>query len=314
MGAAAEFAREIAAGGALADPAWRRAFEEVPRELFVPYYYAVEPDSGAQERRWRDDPDPEGRERWLRGVYADVPLATRIRDGELISSSSQPSLMARMLAALEVRDGMRVLEIGTGPGFNAALLCHRLGDRNVTTVDLDRGITDAARNHLAAAGYRPAVVTGDGARGCPAHAPYDRIIATCALPAVPLPWLAQCAPGALVLAPLATGLIALRVLDAEHASGRFLDTPAYFVPLRGAGPAYGPADCTAGLPAEAERSDSFRFLLALTRGRVPARAAYEIWTGEGRPERERYGLTVRGGEQWAWLDTPYESYAWPLGT
>ncbi|MCZ9339668.1 methyltransferase domain-containing protein, partial [Streptomyces sp. TRM76130] len=102
------------------------------------------------------------------------------------SSSSQPSLMALMLAELRVADGDRVLEIGAGTGYNAALLCHRLGDDGlVTTVDLDPEITDSARRHLDAAGYHPAVVTGDGARGVPGRAPYDRIIATCALPAVP---------------------------------------------------------------------------------------------------------------------------------
>ncbi len=197
--------REIVAGGGLTDPVWRAAFEEVPRHLFVPCYYeagdaaaAAAPPStktagaagaaGAGEvgaahgtvgytRLWRDDPHPLRRARWLAGAYADAPLATRVRDGELITSSSQPSLMARMLQALQARDGDRVLEIGAGTGYNAALLAHRLGDAHVTTLDLDPEITEAARNHLAAAGFRPAVVTGDGARGCPLHAPYDRIIA-----------------------------------------------------------------------------------------------------------------------------------------
>ncbi|MGW7354232.1 methyltransferase domain-containing protein [Streptomyces sp. NPDC054784] len=305
-------ADELVAAGALTDPAWRRAFEEVPRELFVPCYYAPGTDTGARERRRRDDPTPEGRARWLRGVYRDVPLATRWRGGEAVSSSSQPSLMAGMLEALRVRDGMRVLEVGTGPGYNAALLSHRLGDRNVATVDLDPEITSAARQHLAAAGHHPAVVTGDGARGCPEHAPYDRIIATCALPAVPTAWLARCTPGALVLAPLATGLVALRVLDGGHASGRFLPTPAYFVPLRGPTPAPHHVGSTDGLPADARRSDAFHFLLALTRGRLPGHAAYALWDAVGRPERSRYGVTVRDGRQWAWLDAPYGAHTWPL--
>ena len=81
----------------------------------------------------------------------------------------------------------------------------------MTTVDLDPEITESARRHLAAAGLPPAVVTGDGARGCPERAPFDRIIATCALPSVPYAWLPQCRPGARILAPLATGLIVLRV-------------------------------------------------------------------------------------------------------
>ena len=305
------------AGGALRDPAWRAAFAEVPRECFVPYYYSPVVDGG-YERLWRDDPDPSRRARWRDGVYSDQPLATRIRDGELISSSSQPSLMARMLEDLEVQDGMTVLEIGTGPGYDAALLCHRLGDARVTTVDLDPGITAAARAHLAESGHRPHVITGDGAQGCRAHAPYDRIIATCAVPSVPPAWLAQCAAGALILTPLATGLLVLRVDGQGDASGRFTPTPAFFVPLRGGAPpernAVPPPRASAPpVPAYARRDDSFRFLLALTDGLSAPEDAYALWRAEGRPARERYGVTVARGRQWAWLDEPYGPHTWPLG-
>lgn len=141
--------REMVARGALKDPAWRAAFEEVPRHLFVPYYFVT--GTGGPQRLWREDPDPARRARWLHGAYADEALATRIRDGELVSSSSQPSLMARMLEELEMTDGMTVLEIGAGTGYNAALLAHRLGDDAVTTIDLDPEITESARRHLAAA-------------------------------------------------------------------------------------------------------------------------------------------------------------------
>lgn len=315
MGAAADLVREIVAGGALTDSAWRAAFQEVPRELFVPYYYASRA-GGGQERLWRDDPDPRRRERWLEGVYDDMPLATRMRDGELISSSSQPSLMARMLEALDVRDGMTVLEIGTGTGYNAALLAHRLSGERVTTMDLDPDITESAQRHLTEAGYRPRVVTGNGALGCPAHAPYDRIIATCALPEVPPAWLPQCTEGALVLLPLATGLLSLRVTDGAHASGHFLATPAFFVPLRGGTPARGspgmPGPETK-VPRWVRRDDSFRFLLALSGGRLGAHEAYTLWHEAGRPERQRYGVTVRGAEQWGWLDDPGGEHVWPLG-
>jgi protein-L-isoaspartate(D-aspartate) O-methyltransferase len=314
MPAASDLVRQIVAGGGLADPAWQAAFAEVPRELFVPYYY-VPASGGGQERLWRDDPDPERRERWLAGVYDDVPLATRVRDGELISSSSQPSLMARMLEALDVRDGMRVLEIGTGSGFNTALLAHRLGEARVTSVDLDPGITDSAREHLAAAGYWPRVVTGDGALGVPAYAPYDRVIATCALPAVPAAWLAQCVPGALVLAPVGTGLVPLRVDGPRDGEGRFLSTPAYFVPLRGgaARAAARPGTVSYGIPRHAQRQDSFHFLFSLTGGSVEPHDVYELWRSAGRPARERYGVTVRDGAQWAWLDDPDGPHTWPLG-
>ncbi|MER5914140.1 methyltransferase domain-containing protein [Streptomyces sp. NPDC001982] len=310
--ARAGLVREIEASGAWADdPVWREAFAAVPRHLFVPYYYIGV--VGGYERCWGESPDPQARERWLYGAYADAPLATRVRDGELVSSSSQPSLMAMMLAALRVEDGDRVLEIGAGTGYNAALLAHRLGDDDlVTTVDLEPEITESARQHLAAAGYHPVVVTGDGARGVPVRAPFDRIIATCTLPSVPRAWLDQCRPGARILTPMATGLLTLTVRDAGHAEGRFLYTPAYFVPLRGeyrTEPEPAPLD---GVPRRARDHELFRFLLALTRGGLDPREAYDLWEREGMPGRERYGVTVDGEREWAWLDDPEGPYTWPL--
>ncbi|WP_405816858.1 methyltransferase domain-containing protein [Streptomyces sp. NBC_01390] len=309
--ARAELVRVIEASGAWAgDPAWREAFEAVPRHLFVPYYYAGA--VSGRQRLWGESPDRRTRERWLRGAYADVPLATRVRDGELVSSSSQPSLMAMMLTELEVEDGHRVLEIGAGTGYNAALLAHRLGDAYVTTVDLDPEITESARRHLAAAGHHPVVVTGDGARGVPERAPFDRIIATCTLSSVPRAWLAQCRPGARVLTPFATGLAALTVLDEEHAEGRFLHTSAYFVPLRGESRPEPDIPHLGALPARTREHELFRFLLALTRGSLDPQEAYALWEREDRPVRERYGITVSGDQEWAWLDEPTGPYAWPL--
>ncbi|MET7454969.1 methyltransferase domain-containing protein [Streptomyces sp. NPDC005574] len=310
--ARASLVREIEASGAWAtEPVWREAFEAVPRHLFVPYYYVGV--RGGYERRWGQSPDPGTRERWLRGAYADAPLATRLRDGELLSSSSQPSLMAMMLVELGVRDGDRVLEIGAGTGYNAALLAHRLGaDELVTTVDLEPEIAESARRHLAEAGHHPAVVTGDGARGVPERAPFDRIVATCALPSVPLAWPAQCRPGARILTPLATGLITLTVRDAWHAEGRFLHTPAYFVPLRGADRAAAEAPPPDEVPRRAAEHDLFHFLLTLTRGCLEPREAYALWAREDMPRRERYGITLSGGREWAWLDDPEGPYTWPL--
>ncbi|MEV6317033.1 methyltransferase domain-containing protein [Streptomyces sp. NPDC051776] len=350
--ARAALVRTIMAEGLLADPAWRAAFEDVPRHLFVPSYWL--PVRGGFERLSYGDPDPGVRARWLAGAYADTPLATRVRDGALLSSSSQPSLMAQMLEVLEVRDGDRVLEIGTGTGFNAALISHRLGEERVTTVDLDREITESARDHLARAGYHPVVVRRDGARGCPSRAPYDRILATCALRSVPGAWLEQCRPGGLVVTPLATGLLALRVRGAAQAEGRFLNTSAYFVPLRAGGPASSKASApreapktgeppnvpkaaevrgapgpvspgkalpgaspqpedAEGVPQHLLRHEPFTFLLALTEGRLSPREAYELWQRAHHPERSRFGVTIRGAEQWAWLDDPDGPGAWPLG-
>ncbi|MER5944995.1 methyltransferase domain-containing protein [Streptomyces sp. NPDC001904] len=309
--ARAGLVREIAATGVWdGDPGWRDAFEQVPRHLFVPYYFVGAP--GGCERLWGEDPDPARRERWLRGAYADQPLATRLRDGELVSSSSQPSLMARMLADLDVRDGHRVLEIGAGTGYNAALLAHRLGDDAVTTVDLDPEITESARAHLAAAGYRPVVVTGDGARGCAERAPFDRVLVTCALRGVPVGWLGQCRAGARILAPVGTGLLVLEVGDAGFAQGRFLAAPAYFVAVRGEGGAGGGVGSLGGVPLRAARDDAFRFVLGLSGGRAAARDVFAWWEREGRPGRERFGVTVRGEREWVWLDEPDGPCLWDL--
>jgi protein-L-isoaspartate(D-aspartate) O-methyltransferase len=364
----ARLVRRITDAGMLRDPAWRAAFEQVPRHVFVPYYYRPYPGGRGWDRLSADDPDPRRRIRWLSGAYDDIPLVTRVHEGVLVSSSSQPSLMAAMLEALEVREGQTVLEIGTGTGYNAALLAHRLGGPAVTTVDLDEEITDAARDHLAATGFGPrpegrgqvTVLTGDGALGCHERAPFDRIMATCELSSVPGAWLRQCQPGGMVLAPIADGLVALRVADATYAEGRFLRTPAYFVSLRGQGAPQRPAPEPVGAgervrgthtPPWVLDDDVFRFVLALAAGEVDvnwafggrgvaltapdgcaARAqrdgtvlvagprdlwalveeTYDIWCRERYPERERFGVTIAGSRQWAWLDSPDGPHTWSL--
>ena len=274
----ARMVRRIVAGGGLTDPAWRAAFAEVPRHLFVLGY-------GLDE--WPEDArDPRSRLRRLASAYADRPIATHVVGGELVSSSSQPSLMARMCQALDVMDGHRVLEIGAGTGYNAALLAHRLGPDAVTTIDIDRAITAAAREHLDAYGTPAArsvaVVTGDGALGHAERAPYDRIVATCEPPVIPEAWLAQCRPGGLVLAPVATGLVVLVVHGPGRAEGRFLHTPAYFVSLRGA-----------------------------AAGSAHRRLGDELFGGR-HPDRGRYGMSVDGVRQWLWLDDPRGPRTWSL--
>lgn len=301
--------RRIVTGGGLTDPAWRAAFAEVPRHVFVPEYRRAL-STGGDDRLTAADPDPRRRLRWLTGAYADQPIATHVVDGELLSSSSQPSLMALMCEALEVRDGQRVLEIGAGTGYNAALLAHRLGPDAVTTVDLDPAITAAARAHLAAYGTPAArsvaVVTGDGALGHPPRAPYDRVMATCELPAIPAAWLAQCRPGARVLAPLATGLIALTVHGPGRAEGRFLPTPAFFVALRGPAarvPALPPSEAAetvrrTGTPSRVLGNDLFRFLLTLVAGPLdvswsPTSGAARLTAPDGSTARTGADHTTR---------------------
>lgn len=157
----------------------------------------------------------------LRQCYADDVTATkRDADGVPISAASQPAIVAVMLEQLDVRPGARILEIGAGTGYNAALLSRLAGpDGRVVTVDVDEDIVAGARSALAGAGTDSVtVLLGDGALGAPGFAPFDRIIATAGLWDLPSAWTEQLAEDGLIVAPLrlrgaVTRSVALRRQD-----------------------------------------------------------------------------------------------------
>ncbi|MFJ2114861.1 methyltransferase domain-containing protein [Streptomyces sp. NPDC087850] len=213
-------------------PEWRAAAEVVARHRFLP------------ERVWLGDghggyapcdrsADPR---RWLRAAYADAPVVTQVNDGAQpvdsdsdgiwpSSSASAPSIVFRMLEELALVDGISVLEIGTGTGWNAGLLAHRLGVGNVTSVEVDPEVAARARTALKAVGLGPDVVCGDGSLGVPGRAPFDRTVSTCAVRSVPPAWIAQTKPGGVILTPwespwLGWGLLRLTVRNGA-AEGRF---------------------------------------------------------------------------------------------
>ncbi|WP_322751659.1 MULTISPECIES: methyltransferase domain-containing protein, partial [unclassified Frankia] len=132
--------------------------------------------------------------------------------------------------------GMNVLEIGTGTGYNAALLAERSGPGHVVTMEVDPTIADHARTALTKTGYSIIVITADGALGHPDRAPYDRVIATAATPKVPYSWVEQTRPAGRIVAPLLGtfqygALACLTVHDDGTADGRF-HGEASFMPLR----------------------------------------------------------------------------------
>jgi protein-L-isoaspartate(D-aspartate) O-methyltransferase len=138
-------------------------------------------------------------------AYRDEAIVTkRDADGQPISSSSQPTIMAIMLDQLGLAPGQRVLEIGAGTGYNAALLKHIVGaEGTVVSIDLDEDVAEQAREHLAAAGCPDVtVVSGDGAAGYPARAPYDRVIATVGVSDLAPAWLSQLTPDGRIVVPL----------------------------------------------------------------------------------------------------------------
>jgi protein-L-isoaspartate(D-aspartate) O-methyltransferase len=150
------------------------------------------------------------RERFLPGVsleeaYSDDIVTThRDADGTVLSCTTMPSCVAGMLEQLDVHPGHRVLEIGAGTGINAALLAHLAGPAgHVTTIDILPDAAGQARRHLADAGYENArVICGDGALGCAADGPYDRIIITAGAWDIPPAWTQQATSGARLVIPL----------------------------------------------------------------------------------------------------------------
>ncbi|MGH3772918.1 MAG: methyltransferase domain-containing protein, partial [Pseudonocardiaceae bacterium] len=228
----------------LRSSSWRLAFEQTPRHVFVPNIITMS-ESGTTIT---SGAHPGQHQSWLEQVYSDDSLVTRYLAHPSVmmanakpllvptSSSTMPSLMARMLEALDVQDGHRALEIGTGTGYNAALLCHRLGSDNVVSIDIDPTLVAAARKHIASLGHHPTLIVGDGAAGVASHAPYDRIIATAAITDIPLPWIEQLTPGGKILAnlrgDLAGGTLCLLTKDDDEVIGPILPLGGHFMWLR----------------------------------------------------------------------------------
>jgi protein-L-isoaspartate(D-aspartate) O-methyltransferase len=216
---------------ALNDPRWEAVFRRVPRHVFLSGFYLDTDEAGD-----RSFVDPTDNERWLNLVYSNRPLVTRVSDSRPLSSSSMPSMMARFLKLLDVKDGNRVLEIGTGTGYNAALLCGRLGSEYVTSIDIDAALVESAQRALTEYGVAPTLAVADGLTGYPQCAPYDRIIATCAVSRIPNAWIEQLRPDGAIVTPLAApidrGLIALREQGDRTLQGRLDPDGAAFMPLR----------------------------------------------------------------------------------
>lgn len=225
--------------GILTTPEWRAAARAVPRELFTRAYFRPVADTVPTSYR----PVREGEPGWLEGIYSDETLITQL-DGHVrpddvaegtvtgspSSSSTLPSLVLRMWQQLGAEAGHRVLEIGTGTGYSTALGAHCLGDTNLTSIEYDPAVGGAAATALATAGLAPRLIIGDGLRGDPNGNQYDRLIATCSVRYLPLPWLHQVRPGGKILATLsgwgyANALALLDVTSPGAATGRFL--PGY---------------------------------------------------------------------------------------
>ena len=180
------------------------AMGRVPRELFVPEYL---------------------RDR----AYDDAALP--IGEGQTIS---QPYMVARIAEALELRGGERVLDVGSGSGYQAAVLAE-LGDE-VHTIERIPELAEQARRNLAAAGYdEVAVHQGDGSRGLPEFAPYDAVAVAAAAPGFPQALYDQLRPGGRLVVPVGgrRGQRLEVIVRSPEGPAVVRSVPCRFVPLLG---------------------------------------------------------------------------------
>ena len=306
---AQRLADTLARRGDLRTPRWRAAVAAVPRHVLVPYAYERDSATG----QWSGF----GTADLLERVYAPETLVTGLElvEGrqQPVSSCTRPDLLLRMLELLDVGDGDRILEIGTGSGYGAALLAERLGDENVFTVEVDGRLAGLARSHLAASGYHPTVVAADGTGGLPQQAPFDRIIATCPVPRVPWAWAGQLADGGLILADLEfagrAGNLVLLARDGDRLRGRFATRWAGFPAMRSAAPhppghhraapAAGAQARETSAPPDPWKDTPLVWFLAHLRLPRDARFGYDLDPVTGRPVATR--LSAPDGS-WARVD------------
>lgn len=179
---------------------WRDAVASTPRHLFVPAWWAR---SGG---RWKVRHGPSDEAAWLEAAYRDRTLITKIGTlhadhattadeptGRPTSSSTLPVLVLQMYRHARIGEKHAVLDVGTGSGYGAALLCHLLGDELVTSIDVDDYVTAIATRRLAEAGHHPRVASIDATGDL--RWTFDRIVAMVSVRPIPPSWLTALNPG-----------------------------------------------------------------------------------------------------------------------
>jgi protein-L-isoaspartate(D-aspartate) O-methyltransferase len=181
------------------------AMFQVKRHLFVPSYLSAQ-------------------------AYADYPLP--IGEGQTISA---PHMVAMMCDYLEFDKGDNVLEIGAGSGYHAAVIAEMIGNEgHVYSVERIPWLVEFSKANLERAGYtNVTVIPGDGTRGLPEHAPYDKISVTCAAPDVPPPLIEQLKTGGKLIIPIGKYRQVLYLLEKRNGVVRERKADVAFVPLLG---------------------------------------------------------------------------------
>jgi protein-L-isoaspartate(D-aspartate) O-methyltransferase len=188
--------------GELSSPLIEDAFRSVPRHPFIEQFYLQDIVNHRIQWQPRELASMQNAETWLQEIYTNQSLITTYNEDNVpTSSSSSPDAMVIMLEALQLCPGLRVLEIGTGTGYNAALLAHIVGDTHeVFSVEIDAKMAQRAQhklNHVVGEGVT--VYAGNGLHGYLPGALYDRIIATGSYHKIPLAWLDQLQMGGIIV-------------------------------------------------------------------------------------------------------------------
>lgn len=298
-------ARQLAVQVAAEAPEWYDAVADTPRHLLVPRWWEIAasdyPPNWRLVTAMRHSP------------YVDETLVTQIGtfhadhaaepdspSGAPTSSSTLPGLIVRLLHLLDPRPGQRVLDVGTGSGFSAALLGHRLGDDHVTSVDRESYLVEAARERLAAFGRTPAVEVVDATTTLP-PGDYDRIMATVSVRPVPQVWLEALRPGGRLVTTIAqTSLLISAEKDPDGVvRGRVQPHPASFMQARRTG-CYSPRLDQEFAAARDTRGEESRAVV----GCVPdlwadweLRCLYELHS----PDIEHRSATHDDGSRVVWL-------------
>ena len=165
-------------------------------------------------------------------AYRDTPLS--IGWGQTISA---PSMIALMLEVSEFKPGIKILEIGAGSGYNAALIAEICGEENVVTIERIPEVFQFGMENLKRAGYNVKTVLGDGTKGYEVDAPYDRVIATAAAPEIPQSWKDQLKEDGIIIAPVGKERYYQELVVLQKKRDGTFDTNKYggciFVPLVG---------------------------------------------------------------------------------
>jgi protein-L-isoaspartate O-methyltransferase len=239
---AAQLAAEVTSAGSR----WREPVMSTPRHLFVPRWWDTP--TGADFGHWEVHDGPSDTGNWFAAAYSDQTLITQVAghhadhahpgdilSGRPTSSSTLPSLVVRMLRHGEIYDGARVLDVATGSGYSAALVSRLLGDDQVTSIDVDPYLVEAATARLDAIGLHPKVIACDATGPLPGE--FDRIVSMVSVRPIPPSWLTALKPGGRLVTVIANTSLIVTATKTEDgkAVGHIARDWAMFMPTRSGG-------------------------------------------------------------------------------